>query len=145
MVKKSLKVLIVDDVAVARDLLRTMLRNLQVAEILDASNGYDAIALYRQARPDIVFMDIRMPGKDGLQALHEILAIDPRAFVVMDSADSTADNVNAAVRAGASGFMVKPYNMQKVRNILEQYAARHPMRKQPAADETQPPPTPDQP
>jgi two-component system chemotaxis response regulator CheY len=124
MVRKSLKVLIVDDIAVARDLLRAMLRSLQVTDILDASNGRDAVALYQRARPDIVFLDIRMPGKDGLQAMHEILAIHPDAFVVIDSADSTADNVHAAVQAGARGFMVKPYNMQKVRDILDRYAAR---------------------
>ncbi len=140
MAKKSLKVLIVDDIAVARDLLRAMLRSLQVTDILDASNGHDAVALYQRARPDIVFLDIRMPGKDGLQALHEILVIDPDAFVVIDSADSTADNVRIAVQGGARGFMVKPYNMQKVRNILEQYAAWHSSRKSASRDSAEPPP-----
>jgi two-component system chemotaxis response regulator CheY len=140
MAKKSLKVLIVDDVAVARDLLRAMLRSLQVTDILDASNGHDAVALYQRARPDIVFLDIRMPGKDGLQALHEILAIDPKAFVVIDSADSTADNVRTAVQGGARGFMVKPYNMQKVRDILEQYAAQRASRKPRAGGNVEPPP-----
>jgi two-component system chemotaxis response regulator CheY len=140
MARKSLKVLIVDDIAVARDLLRAMLRSLHVTEILDASNGHDAVALYQRARPDIVFLDIRMPGKDGLQALHEILALDPHAFVVMDSADSTADNVRAAVQGGARGFMVKPYNMQKVREILEQHAALKASRKSAAWDDAQLPP-----
>jgi two-component system chemotaxis response regulator CheY len=140
MAKRSFKVLIVDDIAVARDLLRAMLRNLQVTEILDASNGHDAVALYTRARPDIVFLDIRMPGKDGLQALHEILVIDPDAFVVIDSADSTADNVRTAVQGGARGFMVKPYNMQKVRDILEQYAAQQATRGSTGRNDVQPPP-----
>jgi two-component system chemotaxis response regulator CheY len=139
--KKSLKILIVDDIAVARDLLRAMLRSLHVTEILDASNGHDAVALYQRARPDIVFLDIRMPGKDGLQALFEILAIDPNAFVVIDSADSTADNVRAALKGGARGFMVKPYNMQKVRDILEQYAAQRAARRSAPRDDLQSPPT----
>ncbi len=140
MARKSLKVLIVDDIAVARDLLRAMLRSLQVTEILDASDGHDAVAVYKRARPDIVFMDIRMPGKDGLQALHEILAIDPNAFVVMDSADNTAGNVGAAVQGGARGFMVKPYNMQKVREILQQHAALKASCKSVARDDAAPPP-----
>ena len=139
MAKRSLKVLIVDDIAVARDLLRAMLRNLQVTEILDASNGHDAVALYQRARPDIVFLDIRMPGKDGLQALHEIMVIDPNAFVVIDSADSTVDNVRTAVQGGARGFMVKPYNMQKVRDILEQYAAQQATRSSTGRNDAQPP------
>jgi len=123
MAKKPLRALVADDIAVARDLLKTMLRTLEVPEILDASNGIDAVAEFRRSRPDIVFLDIRMPGKDGLQALQEILAIDPAAFVVMDSAESTADNVRTAVESGARGFMVKPYNMDKVRDILDKYAA----------------------
>jgi two-component system chemotaxis response regulator CheY len=132
MAQTSPKVLIVDDIAVARDLLRTMLRSLQVTEIFDAGNGYDAVALYQRERPDIVFLDIRMPGKDGLQVLHEILVMDPDAFVVMDSADSTAKSVQTAVRAGARGFMLKPYTMQRVRDVLDQYAVRRAARPPPA-------------
>ena len=121
MAKKLPKVLIVDDVAVARDLMRAMLRSLNVTQIFDASNGIDAIALFRRERPDIVFLDIRMPGMDGLQALGEMLTDNPAAFIVIDSAESTAKNVRAALKLGAKGFIVKPFNMQKVRDILDKY------------------------
>jgi len=121
MAKKLPKVLIVDDVAVARDLMRAMLRSLNVTQIFDASNGIDAIALFRRERPDIVFLDIRMPGMDGLQALGEMLTDNPAAFIVIDSAESTAKNVRAALELGAKGFIVKPFNMQKVRDILDKY------------------------
>jgi two-component system chemotaxis response regulator CheY len=119
--RKPPKVLIADDVAVARDLLRAMLRNLNITEIFDASNGDDAVALFRHERPDLVFLDIRMPGKDGLQALEEMLSINSSAFIIIDSAESTADNVRAALKAGAKGFMVKPFNTEKVSDILDQY------------------------
>ena len=121
MAKKLPKVLIVDDVAVARDLMRAMLRSLDVKQIFDASNGIDVIALFRRERPDIVFLDIRMPGMDGLQALGEMLTDNPAAFIVIDSAESTAKNVRAALKLGAKGFIVKPFNMQKVRDILDKY------------------------
>ena len=121
MTRKIPTVLIVDDVAVARDLVRAMLRSLDVEKIFDASNGIDAIALFRREHPDIVFLDIRMPGMDGLQALGEMLADNPAAFIVIDSAESTADNVRAALKLGAKGFLVKPFNMQKVRGILDDY------------------------
>ena len=121
MTRKIPTVLIVDDVAVARDLVRAMLRSLDVEQIFDASNGIDAIALFRREHPDIVFLDIRMPGMDGLQALGEMLADNPAAFIVIDSAESTADNVRAALKLGAKGFLVKPFNMQKVRGILDDY------------------------
>jgi two-component system, chemotaxis family, chemotaxis protein CheY len=121
MAKKLPKVLIVDDVAVARDLMRAMLRSLGVKQIFDASNGIDAIALFRREHPDIVFLDIRMPGMDGLQALGEMLAENPAAFIVIDSAESTAKNVRAALELGAKGFIVKPFNMQKVQGVLDNY------------------------
>jgi two-component system chemotaxis response regulator CheY len=98
-----------------------MLRNLNITEIFDASNGDDAIALFRHEHPDLVFLDIRMPGKDGLQALEEMLSINPSAFIIIDSAESTTDNVRAALKAGAKGFMVKPFNTEKVSDILDQY------------------------
>jgi len=98
-----------------------MLRSLDITQIFDASNGIDAIALFRREHPDIVFLDIRMPGMDGLQALGEMLADNPAAFIVIDSAESTAENVRAALELGAKGFIVKPFNMQKVQGILDNY------------------------
>jgi two-component system chemotaxis response regulator CheY len=62
-----------------------------------------------------------MPGMDGLQALGEMLTDNPAAFIVIDSAESTAKNVRAALKLGAKGFIVKPFNMQKVRDILDKY------------------------
>jgi len=121
MTRKIPTFLIVDDVAVARDLMRAMLRSLDITQIFDASNGIDAIALFRREHPDIVFLDIRMPGMDGLQALGEMLADNPAAFIVIDSAESTAENVRAALELGAKGFIVKPFNMQKVQSILDNY------------------------
>jgi two-component system chemotaxis response regulator CheY len=121
MARKLPKVLIVDDVAVARDLLRAMLRSLDVKQIFDASNGIDAVSLFRRERPDIVFLDICMPGMDGLQALQAMLAENPAAFIVIESAESTAENVRTALGIGAKGFIVKPFNMQKVRDILDKY------------------------
>ena len=121
MAKKLPKVLIVDDVAVARDLMRAMLRSLDVTRLFDASNGIEAVSLFRRERPDIVFLDICMPGMDGLQALQAMLADNPAAFIVIDSAESTAENVRTALGLGAKGFIVKPFNMQKVRDILDSY------------------------
>jgi len=121
MAQKLPKVLIADDVAVARDLMRAMLRSLDIAQIFDASNGIDAVALFRREHPDIVFLDICMPGMNGLQALEVMLAENPAAFIVIDSAESTAKNVRAALELGAKSFIVKPFNMQKVRDTLNNY------------------------
>lgn len=121
MVKKKPKVLIVDDIAVARDLMRAMLRSLGVGEIFDASNGIEAVSLFRSQRPDIVFLDICMPAMDGLRALQTMLADNPAAFIIINSAESTTKNVRAALKLGAKGFIVKPFNMQKVLDVLDDY------------------------
>ncbi len=121
MATKLPTVLIADDIAVARDLMRAMLRSLNIERIFDATNGIDAVALFRSERPDIVFLDINMPGMDGIQALEEMLTLNPDAFIVIDSAESSTKNVHAALELGAKGFIVKPFNMQKVRDILDSY------------------------
>jgi len=123
MSRKPLKILIADDIAVARDLMRAMLRSLNIAQLFDASNGIDALRLFKSERPDIVFLDICMPGMDGLQALGAMLDENPTAFIIIDSAENTIGNVRAAMELGAKGFIVKPFNMQKVRDILDKYAA----------------------
>jgi len=116
-----LSILIVDDIAVARDITRAMLRSLGVTKIFDASDGEKAVALFKREHPDIVFLDIQMPGVSGLQALGEMLADNPAAFVVMNSAESTQDNVSAAMKLGAKGFIVKPFRSQQVRDILDKF------------------------
>jgi len=62
-----------------------------------------------------------MPGMDRLQVLQAMLADNPAAFIVIDSAENTAENVRTALGLGAKGFIVKPCNMQKVRDILDSY------------------------
>ena len=121
MAKKLPKVLIVDDVAVARDLMRAMLRSLDVTQLLDASNGIEAVSLFRRERPDIVFLDICMPGMDGLQALGEMLADNPTTFIVINNAESTAENVRATLELEAKKFIIKPFNIQKIQGILDNY------------------------
>jgi len=121
MARKLPKVLIVDDIAVARDLTRAMLRSLDITQIFDASTGIEAVTLFQRERPDIVCLDICMPDMDGLQALSVMLADNPAAFIVMNSAESTERNALAAMELGARGFIVKPFNMQQMRDILDKY------------------------
>lgn len=121
MPRKLPKVLIVDDIAVARDLTRAMLRSLDITQIFDASTGIEAVTLFQRERPDLVFLDICMPDMDGIQALAVMLADNPAAFVVMNSAESTKQNALAAMELGARGFIVKPFNMQKLQDILAKY------------------------
>lgn len=117
-------VLIADDESIVRRLIRLLLIDLQCDVIDEASNGNDAIAKYDKLRPDLVFIDINMPGIDGLSVLKAILKIDQNAFAVIVSANSTADNVRQAIQAGAQGFIVKPFTPKKFQVIVNKYHAK---------------------
>jgi two-component system, chemotaxis family, chemotaxis protein CheY len=72
------------------------------------------MAAYKQYAPDILLLDIHMPGKDGLEVLHDIQDIDPQAYIIMLSADSSAENVGYTLQEGAKGFMTKPFTREKL-------------------------------
>lgn len=116
-------VLIADDNALMRGLLASILREAGIYDVLNAANGLDVVEIYRESRPDIVFMDIQMPDKDGLAALKEIRELNSDAYVVMVSGFGRADNVKNAIDAGAKGFVVKPYKVNRIMGIISRYQA----------------------
>lgn len=126
-------VLLIDDESIVRRLLRTMLMDLGCDVTQEASKGEDGIELFRAARPDIVFIDINMVGMGGFDVLKAILAIDPAAFAVIVSADSTADNVRGAISGGAQGFVVKPFTASRFKDILDKFNRQRNAADQPAA------------
>jgi len=85
----------------------------------EAENGKVAVKLFRQLEPDIVLMDITMPEMDGLEALKEIMKINPRAKVIMISAVGKEEMVRDAVLSGAKGFIVKPFKEETLIKTLE--------------------------
>lgn len=103
-----IRVMIVDDALFMRRLYHNMLEKDDISIVAEAANGYEAIALYQEARPDVVLMDITMPGMPGIEALEEIMRIDPEARVIMSSAMGQEAFVRESVKKGAKGFLVKP-------------------------------------
>ena len=87
-------------------------------EALIASNGRDAVELARSARPDAVFLDVRMPGLDGLAALKEIRASDPAVPVIVMTAYGTLDTAAEALRNDAFDYLGKPLELAKIRQLL---------------------------
>ena len=118
---KKPSVLIVDDEPIVRSWIRTAVSNLGCKVLGEASDGTQALLRHAKLRPDITFLDIDMPGKSGIQVLADILTNNPDAFVVIVSAHSTMDNVKLAIESGASGFVVKPFNVDKFNSIIEKY------------------------
>lgn len=114
----EMKVLICDDSMLVRKKLADILTKLGIASIFNASNGEEAVEAYKTNKPDIVFMDIVMPGKTGLEALVDIKEYDKNAKVVMVSTIGTQSNLIAAVKAGAYEFMQKPVNADEAEKII---------------------------
>jgi two-component system chemotaxis response regulator CheY len=113
MVPMSKSVLVVDDAA----FMRMMIRDILAREgyvIHEAVNGRDAVEKYTEIGPDIVTMDITMPGMSGLEALRLIREQDPSARVLMVSAMGQQKMIVEALEYGAMDFLVKPFQPTKV-------------------------------
>lgn len=116
----AIKVLVVDDAVFVRETLKRMIQTLPYEEIsfVEAGDGNEAFEIYKQAKPDIVTMDITMPECDGLESLKLIREFDPKAKVVMVSAMGQQMMVIEAIQNGAADFIVKPFKEEAVRAKL---------------------------
>ncbi|HOP74311.1 MAG TPA: response regulator [Bacillota bacterium] len=115
-----MKCLIVDDAAFVRMSLKQIFQsNGLFDEVVEASNGLEAIEAYKREQPDIVTMDVTMPEMDGLTAIKHIIEIDPKAKILVCSAMGQKDIVLEAIQAGAKNFIVKPYEGSKVVEVVK--------------------------
>lgn len=112
--KKKATIVIADDDKMTLDIVRVALRSELYQVIGEAYNGQEAITKCETLKPDLLLLDINMPKMDGFQALEAILKLAPAPIVLMMSGDATMDNVNTAIKKGAAGFLVKPFNSASV-------------------------------
>jgi len=116
------RILVVDDTLFMRTLLKNILFSGGHTIVGEAENGEDAIAKYQELNPDLVTMDIVMPKKNGIDALKGIKTIDPNARVIMCTAVGQEQMVKLAVKSGAKGYIVKPFQapnvLEEVKNVL---------------------------
>lgn len=118
-----LKFLVVDDSVILRKALIEVLKNLGHETIAEAGSGYEAIEAYKNHTPDIVTMDITMPGvqgiKDGVEALKKIREINKDAKVIMVTSHGEEELVMDAIAAGAKGYVLKPVTKDKIEGVLK--------------------------
>ncbi len=118
----GLRIMIVDDALFMRTLLRGILEEEGWQVVGEAADGAEAVTKYLELRPDVTTMDIVMPKKSGIEALTEIAQLDGTAKVVMCTAMGQESLVDEAGRAGAKGYIIKPFDSQKVKGIIRKVA-----------------------
>jgi two-component system NarL family response regulator len=106
--KKRIRILIADDHTVVREgLVSLVKRKSDMVVVAEASNGREAVDLWKQHRPDVTLLDLRMPEMDGVSAIKEIRELDPNAHIVVLTTYDGDEDIYRAVKAGAKAYLLK--------------------------------------
>lgn len=110
----SKRIIVVDDTAYMRALIRKTLEAVGFEVVGEAENGAAGLALYRQQQPDLMIMNVVMPDRSGLETLKELKSWDPHAKVIVCSGMGQSSTVFSAIKAGATDFLAKPFAPQRL-------------------------------
>jgi len=113
------KILVVDDSAFMRKILIGLLKKAGYSDVIEASDGDEAVAAFRSNKPALVLMDIVMAPKDGLYGLKGIRAIDSKAKVIMVTAVGQDAMINDAKKLGCTDYIVKPFKEDQVAEAVK--------------------------
>lgn len=106
-IRRKIRVLIVDDERHIRSLIRLIVSNLGAEVVGEAGDGEQAVEMYRQLAPDITLLDINMPKLDGISALKRIVALNPKALVIMMTSLNAIEVVKDCIDNGARNYILK--------------------------------------
>ena len=119
--KTAIRVLLVDDHAIVRDGLCAVLKLQPDIEVVgEADNGRDAVSMAQSLRPDVVLMDLVMPGMDGIEAIRLIVDGQPESRILVLTSFSAEDKVFAAIKAGAMGYLLKDCDSEELVRAIHQ-------------------------
>ncbi len=118
------RILIADDAVFMRQMIREIIEPEGYEVVGEATNGIEVVAEYQRSNPTLVTMDIVMPKCSGIDAVKEIMKIDPKARIVMCSALGQEALVTEALQAGAKDFIVKPFKPEAVLQTLQKVLAK---------------------
>ena len=114
----EMKLLICDDSILARKNLKDILNSLGFTNIIETTNGKDAVDRSIEEHPDIIMLDIVMPVMDGVSATKAIIEKMPNAIIIMVSSAGTQTNIKEAIKAGAKDFVQKPIDADLLKQVL---------------------------
>ncbi len=124
MAKTRKTIVIAEDNDMMRSILRGLLRGEHYEVVGEARNGQQAIDIVDRMKPNIVFMDVVMPEKNGIEALCEIKTAHPEIEVVMITSNSDPETVQESIQNGASGYIIKPFNAARIFDTLDKINSR---------------------
>jgi two-component system, chemotaxis family, chemotaxis protein CheY len=115
----NLNVMIVDDSLIMVQKLTVIVQELGCKVARTCKTGADAVREYASVKPDLVLMDITMPGMDGIEATQKIVSSDRRACIVMVTSHGQEGMVVRALEAGALGYVLKPVTKERLQAMIE--------------------------
>lgn len=115
------KILIVDDAYFMRNMIGNMVKEIGYSDIYFAVDGFDAIEKAREHQPDLITLDISMPGMDGLEAISKIMGVSPNSKVIMVTAVDNQFAIKEALKGGAVDFLKKPIAKSELEDRLKRF------------------------
>lgn len=115
---EEVRILVCDDSILVRKMLCDTLVSLAYTNLVEACNGQEAVEQYTAQKADLVFMDLIMPEKTGVEAIREIKSLDENAQIVVISSIGTRTKLREVIEAGANDFVQKPFETEQIQGIL---------------------------
>ena len=112
------RVLIADDEKHIRVMMKAVIKRMNYKLAGEAEDGQGAIDLYKETRPDILLLDIKMPVKSGVEVLKEIIEFDPKAFVIILTSVADDATIETCLSAGAANYTQKNATIVDIKNII---------------------------
>jgi two-component system chemotaxis response regulator CheY len=114
------KILLVDDSRTIRNIQKNVLMQLGHNDIIEASDGLEALDQYKKESPDLIFIDWNMPNMDGITLVRKIREIDKRTPLIMCTSQAEKSRVLEAIKAGVNNYVVKPFMTESLAEKITQ-------------------------
>jgi two-component system chemotaxis response regulator CheY len=118
-----MKVLVADDSGIMRKIIIRSLNAVGVSDIVEAADGQEAIDAYKAEPVDLILTDLNMPNKSGLDVVTEIRALGSTVPIIMVTTEAQKSQVIAAIQAGVSDYLTKPFEADDLRAKLDKFVA----------------------